>query len=211
VLAWIIDDFNAQTHVKAGREPCTLFMDGHSSHYTPDLLQFVLEHNIFILGYPPHCTHALQGLDIVCFAQMKLAWTEEVKRFEAEHDCGVNKGYFAGVFGVAFQKAFIEDTICAAFRATGLVPFNPNIITPSQMKPNVPTAIKGAFPLPQPSPVCAVIAAFHHQPPTVFNTEIDTHMMAGPSTHCSIPSSPCCSSPSHPNSNLNPALFTPSK
>ena len=35
-----------------------------------------------MLGYPLHCMHALQGLDIVCFARMKDAWKEEIDRLD---------------------------------------------------------------------------------------------------------------------------------
>jgi hypothetical protein len=42
-----------------------LFLDGHSSHYTADLLEYCEANNIRVLGYPPHCTHALQGLDVL--------------------------------------------------------------------------------------------------------------------------------------------------
>ncbi|KAF8588768.1 hypothetical protein K439DRAFT_1613271 [Ramaria rubella] len=73
---------------------------------------------------------------IVCFACMKQAWTEEVAQFEAGLDHGINKGDFAEVFGTAFLRAFIPDIIRAAFCATGIYPFNPDIITPAQMKPN---------------------------------------------------------------------------
>jgi len=46
-------------------------MDGHASHFSLELLEYAQANNIEILGYPPHCTHALQGLDVVCFAKMK--------------------------------------------------------------------------------------------------------------------------------------------
>jgi hypothetical protein len=90
-LVWIVDDFDAQTKDKANGQPRALFMDGHSLHYTPELLCFALDKNILSLGYPPHCTHTLQGLDVVCFAHMKLAWTEEVEKFEAKNSHGVTK------------------------------------------------------------------------------------------------------------------------
>jgi hypothetical protein len=34
-----------------------------------------------------------------------------------------------GVFGCAFLRAFTKDTILVAFEATGICPFNPDIIT----------------------------------------------------------------------------------
>jgi hypothetical protein len=76
-----------------------LFMDGHSSHYTADLLEYCMKNNIEVFGYPPHCTHALQGLDVVCFAKMKDAWKEEINAFEEKNKRGVDKVDFCGVFG----------------------------------------------------------------------------------------------------------------
>ena len=74
--------FDAATKEKADGRACVLLMDGHSSHYSLELLVFVQANNIIILGYPPHCTHALQGLDVVCFAKMKKEFREEINRFE---------------------------------------------------------------------------------------------------------------------------------
>ncbi|KIJ39553.1 hypothetical protein M422DRAFT_49561 [Sphaerobolus stellatus SS14] len=159
-LQWFIKDFDEQTCAKAAGKSRALFMDGHNSHYTPELLRHALESNIQILGYPPKCTHALQGLDVVCFACMKAAWNIEVTQFEEENSCGVNKTDFAGVFRRAFQTAFIPETVKAAFEATGLVPYNPNIITQGQMKPSQVTSTRGYFPMPQPSPIHPIIDAF---------------------------------------------------
>ena len=36
-----------------------------------EFIQYARDNNIIVLGYPPHCTHALQGLDVVCFVKMK--------------------------------------------------------------------------------------------------------------------------------------------
>ena len=78
-------------------------MDGHSSHYTLELLEFAWANDTIILGYPLHCTHALQGLDIVCFAWMKEARKEEIHKFEECHR-KVIKGDFTKVFSKAFLQ-----------------------------------------------------------------------------------------------------------
>jgi hypothetical protein len=103
-------------------------MDRHSSHYSADLLEFCQQHNIEILGYPPHCTHALQGLDVVCFAIMKERWKEALDKFERLHHQGLNKDDFAEESGHAYLKAFTEESIQSAFREMGIHPFNPNVI-----------------------------------------------------------------------------------
>ncbi|PCH42786.1 DDE-domain-containing protein, partial [Wolfiporia cocos MD-104 SS10] len=150
---WIKKKFNAQTEDKANGRPRVLLVDGHSSHYTYELLQYARAHNIIIFGYPPHCTHALQGLDVVCFARMKEVWKNEISAFKQLHKHSVTKADFAGVFGRAFLDSFTVETIKAAFEATGICPFNPNDISSEQTKPSLPTSTKGSFPLAQPSPV----------------------------------------------------------
>ena len=70
-LEWMKNDFDPVTKEKAAGRTRVLLMDGHGSHYTLKLLEYAQANNIVILGYPPHCTHVLQGLDVVCFAKMK--------------------------------------------------------------------------------------------------------------------------------------------
>ena len=101
-LHWIIDNFDAVTKEKAEGQSRLLLLDGHCSHYTPELLQRAQAANIIILAYPPHCTHALQGLDVVCFGVMKQYWAEEVLKFEKVCQHRVAKEDFASVFAGAY-------------------------------------------------------------------------------------------------------------
>lgn len=156
-------------------------MDGHSSHYTADLLEFCLANNIEVYGYPPHCTHALQGLDVVCFAKMKECWKEEINAFESVHKRGINKEDFCEVWGRAYKKAFTKENIEAAFAATGIWPFDANIIKPQQMKPAEATSTRSTFPLPQNSPTRAVMAAFRDYSFTEQDLHPDSPPHAGPS------------------------------
>ena len=124
-------------------------MDGHSLHHTLELLQFACKNNIIVLGYPPHCTHALQGLDVVCFAKMKKAWKEEITIHEKRSGQAVKKEDFAEVFRKAFQKAITPETVKSAFRATEIYPYDPMLITEEQMRPSLATSTKASFPLTQ--------------------------------------------------------------
>lgn len=169
---WIEQEFNHQTEQKANGRTRVLLLDGHKSHYTQELLHYAQSNNILILGYPPHCTHALQGLDVVCFAQMKEIWKEELNIFEENHNRSVSEADFIGVFGTAFIRAFTPETITAAFEATGVHPFNESAISDIQMRPSLPTSTKGTFPLPQPSPVQRVISAFRRNTFTAPTNEL---------------------------------------
>jgi hypothetical protein len=88
------------------------------------------------------------------------------------------KGDFAEVFGGAFLQAFTPETVKATFEATGVYPFNPDVITEKKMGPSLPTSVKGTFPLLQPSPVHAIIAAMGSQPATSFDLSPTTHSMS---------------------------------
>ncbi|KIM43647.1 hypothetical protein M413DRAFT_68926, partial [Hebeloma cylindrosporum] len=83
---WMTKDFDQQTKDKAAGETRVLLMDGHSSHFTADLLEYCLANNIEVYRYPPHCTHALQGLDVICFAKMKKCWKEAIDEHEELHN-----------------------------------------------------------------------------------------------------------------------------
>ncbi|KIK02681.1 hypothetical protein K443DRAFT_5957 [Laccaria amethystina LaAM-08-1] len=174
-------DFDPQTKEKAAGETRVLLMDGHSSHFTADLLEYCLANNIEVYGYPPHCTHALQGLDVVCFAKMKECWKEAINEHEKLHHRGVNKEDFAKVWGGAYIKAFTEENIRSAFKKTGIWPYNPDVITPEQMKPAEATSTRSTFPLPQSSPVRVFMGAFNSYEFTEAGLYPDSLPQAGPS------------------------------
>jgi hypothetical protein len=106
----VTKDFDRQTKEKAAGETRVLLMDGHSSHFTADLLEYCLANNIEVYGYPPHCTHALQGLDVVCFAKMKECWKEAINEHEKLHRHGVNKEDFLEVWGVLSLRPLPKKT-----------------------------------------------------------------------------------------------------
>ena len=211
-LEWMKKDFDAATKEKANGCTHVPLMDGHSSHYTLELLEYAQANIINILGYPLDWTHALQGLDVVCFMKMKKEFHEEINWFEDWQKSNVMIANFAGVFGCAFLRVFSEDTVKVAFVATGVHPFNPDTISNKQLKPSLPTLTKGSFLLPQPSPVCAIMAAMTAHPLTSFNLP-PTYFapFAGP-PHRGLSTSPCPSTWQWtPNLNIDPELQTPSK
>ena len=194
-------DFDRQTKVKSAGEPHAMFMDGHSSHYTPEPLCYAVHNNITVLAYPPHCTHALQGLDVACFSVMKEHWNAKITAFEQENAHGLNKANFGRVFGKAFLAAFTQKTVLAAFEATGIHPYNPNITTEAQLKLSLPTSIQASFPVLQPSLICHLIQAFQKEVPVQGTPPPRCVQFSSPFT-----ASPFISSYCH-NRNIDPALL----
>ncbi|KIJ42700.1 hypothetical protein M422DRAFT_137261, partial [Sphaerobolus stellatus SS14] len=152
-IEWFKKDFDVQTRDKANGESRALILDGHNSHYPTNLLQYALEADVLIIGYPSHSTHGLQGLNVICFSRMKDIYREEIQAFDQLNQCKMIKADFAKVFGKAYLRTFTPELIKMAFRVTGVYPFNPDVISEAQTKPSEALSIKGSFPLPQPSPV----------------------------------------------------------
>ncbi|KAL0573208.1 hypothetical protein V5O48_008745 [Marasmius crinis-equi] len=113
-----------------------------------------------IVGYPPHCTHALQGLDVVCFSVLKTELENAIQKFEETHKHDMRKSDLLGVFSTAFLHLFTEDLVKSAFWVTGLYPFDRAVIKPEQMKPAEVTSIRLSFALTPTSPVKAIMESF---------------------------------------------------
>ena len=147
---------------KANRQKCFLILDGHSSHLLLRLLRKAREFNIDIIVYPSHCTHLLQGLDVVCFAPLKQIWAHEIKMFELENFRGVKRDDFAKVFGNAYQRTFTPKLILHAWETTGVFPFNDKIIPPEKMAPSETSTVKYTSSVIHSTPVRKVMEAFSY-------------------------------------------------
>ena len=102
-----------------------LLMDNHSSHLTWQFIQYALSRKIVLVALPPHSTHKLQPLDVGCFGPLQHYYGEEVDSFCRYGHTGVNKEYFIKLYLTARVKAFTYKTIYSAWKAIGLLLYNP--------------------------------------------------------------------------------------
>ncbi|KDQ33603.1 hypothetical protein PLEOSDRAFT_1073814 [Pleurotus ostreatus PC15] len=151
-----IKDFHEQTKAKANERTCVLIVDGHNSHYTLAFLLFARKHRIHILCYPAHATHVYQGLDVVVFGPLKTFWGQEKEKFEREKRQRLNKSNFLAIYGAAHIQALTPENIKAAFRKTGVYPFDRSVITQEMMAPSLETSFRGHLPVEPTTPVRAV-------------------------------------------------------
>lgn len=134
-----------------------------------------------------HSTHTYQGLDVVIFSVLKRRWSDV--RNEYERNCGhhVNKSNFLGLYAKAHMQTLTKDNIMSAFKAMGIVPFNPDVITATKMAPSLETSSQSGLPVYLSSPVRAVSAMLMdyrtHQP----TAESSQSSPPAPSTHLSSP------------------------
>lgn len=109
--------------------PVVLYLDNHSSHLTMPLVKFCREKKIEIIGLYPNSTHIMQPLDIAFFHPFKEAWKKTVTRWKTEKNMKELKKEDVGtVLKQTLESMQEEDIIKNGFRATGLVPFNPNAV-----------------------------------------------------------------------------------
>ena len=118
--------------------PVLLILDGHKSHVNYSCVNFCHQNNILLYALPPHTTHILQPAELL-FAQLKKAYDSECDKFLTNNGKHVTKYTFAKLFGQAYIKAYTPAAICNAFRATGIWPFNPDVIDPCRLEPSMAT------------------------------------------------------------------------
>ncbi len=109
--------------------PLLLLLDGHSSHYTLDLIKEARQHGVIIFCLPPHTTADSQPLDTSVFGPLKIHWSNEYRQYIFDHPGRViTKFQFSTLFSRAWTKGMSMDNIVAGFRSTGVYPFNPNAL-----------------------------------------------------------------------------------
>ena len=123
-------------------------MDGHNSHYTIDFLLYARTHNILVLCYPSHTTHVYQGLDVVVFSVLKKFINEERDRWLRTTGTAMDKTNFLTIYGRAHIRALTPANVKAAFKATGVWPFNPAVVTKSMLAPSKVTLGQAHLPVP---------------------------------------------------------------
>ena len=109
--------------------PLLLLLDGHSSHYSPDVIRLAKEHNVIILTLVPHTTHEMQPLDTCVFASLKNHWRDACHKFVQENPTIViTKYHFSPLLHESWFKAMIPSSIINGFKYCGIYPFNPQAV-----------------------------------------------------------------------------------
>jgi len=151
-VEWI-KEFDRNTTRKANGRYRLLLVDGHNSHYTQGFLEYARTHKILVLCYPAHTTHVLQGLDVVVFAVVKWCLGDEREEWERKTGEKMSKTNFLGIYGRAHKRALTPENIKSSFRATGVWPLDPSVITPAMMAASKETSCEAHLPIAPTTPV----------------------------------------------------------
>ena len=132
--AWFIEHFIPNA---VSSRPLFLLLDGHSTHYQPQVIRFAREHECIILCLPPHTTHESQPLDVGVFAPLKVHWSRVCHNFYQKNPGKIiNKFNFSSLFSQAWYGAVTPINVMAGFRKAGVFPFDPEAVTISTTSDN---------------------------------------------------------------------------
>ena len=120
-----------------------LVLDGHDSHTDLEFMQLCKKHKIHLLFLPAHSSRILQPLDLAPFSVLKSKYRNQISDLSALNDAApVKKERFIQFYHKAREEGLSDKIIRAGWKATGLVPFNPErVLQSSQVlqQPCTPT------------------------------------------------------------------------
>ncbi len=105
-----------------------LIDDGHTSHMSTEFITFTLANKIISLCLPPHSTHLLQPLDVSVFGPLKQNYKKLLSEKTRFSTYNIDKTDFISLIQKARQQDISSRNIQLAWRATGLIPYNPSVV-----------------------------------------------------------------------------------
>ena len=105
-----------------------LIIDGFGSHLTIPFFELATANRIALFRLPAHSTHLTQPLDVGVFQPFKHYHTEAIDQAVRLGDTQFSKLEFLAAFQTMRTQTFKSSTIRHAFRETGIVPLNPEMV-----------------------------------------------------------------------------------
>ncbi|XP_052257808.1 uncharacterized protein LOC127862643 [Dreissena polymorpha] len=123
--------------LRSQNEPVLILYDGHSSHISLDLIQWAKQEDIILFVLTPHCSHLLQPLDVSCFGPFEVAWNAALhSNLRASGGRTLSRYDVASLACKVYSSTLTATNIQAAFRKSGVYPFNKNVISDHQVAPS---------------------------------------------------------------------------
>ena len=104
--------------------PLVLLLDGHTSHYSPEVIKMGAAEEVIVIALPPNTTHLLQPLDKGIFSALKSQWKKVVQSYTAKQSKAVTRYEFSALFADAWYSSMIPKNIHGGFKTCGVFPFN---------------------------------------------------------------------------------------
>lgn len=128
-LSWFKKLFLPAVQHLSGDPGVILFVDGHHSHLSLELIQVAKVKCVHLVCFPPHMTHILQPLDVSVYHPVKHYWTKVLKDFKLESmGENVSKSVFPSLIRKLWEGSFKPSHIVSAFCAAGLHPLDRAVV-----------------------------------------------------------------------------------
>ena len=109
-----------------------LLLDGHGSHADVEFMWTCYQNKIACLYLPAHTSHILQPLDLAPFSVVKSKSRQEIQALASIDDAApVKKERFITSYNKARIEGLSGRVIRAGWRASGLCPYNPELVLQS--------------------------------------------------------------------------------
>lgn len=107
-----------------------LFGDQLAAHMQLKTINYASKRNVFMWYFPPHCTHILQPLDSLVFANLKKTIVELSGQAidDMIFTSPVKKDVFFSVIYKAMDQVFTRKVIKGSFQRTGIFPYSRSTI-----------------------------------------------------------------------------------
>ena len=157
-----------------------LLIDNHESHLSVQSINLAKEHGLFLLTFPPHCSHRLQPLDISVYGPFKRYYNCGCNDWLLNHPGRPMSIYdVAGVSAQAYYKAFTPENIVSGFKKSGIFPFNRNVFTDDDFLPVLPVEASTELPAPSTSTELPVPSTSTELPVPSTSTELPVPSTSG--------------------------------
>lgn len=119
---------------------CLLIFDGAKCHLSYEALEEADKNNIVLYCLPSNTTHELQPLDKSVNRSFEHHWDQEVLNYLCNsQERTLNKAAFNKIFSRTWPKCMTQTNIMNGFKATGLYPFDPDVIPEDAYAPSIIT------------------------------------------------------------------------
>ena len=123
----VFEDWFVEHYVKwaaAFREPCILFLNGHGSHLTYNVVESARAYHIIAIYLPRHTSHPLQPFDVAFFRPLEVCWKGLLKSWYGETRLkNIDKAIFPSLLRKLWSKIKSINAV-AGFVGSGLYPLD---------------------------------------------------------------------------------------
>ena len=105
-----------------------LIMNGYDSHLTYEFYDYLQKYCIELFRLPPYSTHLTKPLDVDCFQPYKHYHPEAMDNAMRASEADYRKLELLASLQTIWSLTFKKSTIRSAFKNTGLISYNPEIV-----------------------------------------------------------------------------------